>query len=91
MDRTQRAARIINMRKGRPGPRAPRPARSLESVLADLDVIDAATTDPVVREATARIRVALEQPIRDADGAPICTCTYVQQCPACARNEATAP
>lgn len=24
-----------------------------------------------------------EQPIRDKDGEPICTCTYGQRCPAC--------
>ncbi|MEU2120021.1 hypothetical protein ABZ567_31290 [Streptomyces sp. NPDC016459] len=32
-----------------------------------------------------------KQPVRDEADAPLCTCTYAQQCPACARDEATAP
>jgi hypothetical protein len=58
MDRTQRAARIINMRKGRPLPHI-RAAPIPESVHADLDTIDAATNDPAIHAATARIRTAL--------------------------------
>ncbi|MFF9568474.1 hypothetical protein [Streptomyces sp. NPDC014685] len=59
MDRTQRAARYINMRKTPPTPRIRR-APVPESVLADLDTIDAATDNPVIRAATARIRAALD-------------------------------
>ncbi|MFE5828677.1 hypothetical protein ACFQ8W_00145 [Streptomyces sp. NPDC056508] len=58
MNRDQRAARIINMRQGRslPGRRL---GNLPAEILPDLDTIDAATTDPVVHAATARIRAAL--------------------------------
>lgn len=62
MDQNQRRARQINMRKGRP---LPRPSRVPDAVFADLDSIDAATDDPGIRAAVARIRAALngdEQP-----------------------------
>ncbi|MFB6943211.1 hypothetical protein ACFWGL_17045 [Streptomyces sp. NPDC060286] len=64
MDRAHRAARLRELRKA---PRAPRIRRAPvpETVWSDLDGIDAATTDPTIRAATARIRAALggdEQP-----------------------------
>ncbi|MEU0098209.1 hypothetical protein [Streptomyces sp. NPDC006267] len=58
MNQNQRRARAINARKSNPLPHlrtAPTPA----TVLADLDTIDAATTDPTIHAATARIRAAL--------------------------------
>jgi hypothetical protein len=60
MDRTQRAARIINMRKGQPLRRI-RPAQIPDSIHTDLDAIDAATDDPTIHAATARIRAALNR------------------------------
>ncbi|MFJ2267774.1 hypothetical protein ACIOHO_15635 [Streptomyces sp. NPDC087849] len=59
MDRTHRAARLINMRKT-PPLRTPRPARPPETVLADRAAIDAATDDPTIHASTARIRAALD-------------------------------
>lgn len=59
MDQNQRRARVINMRQGKPLPHLrtrPVPA----TVLADLDAIDAATQDPIIHTATARIRAALD-------------------------------
>lgn len=58
MDQNQRRARIINMRKGQPLPHL-RTSPVPDKVLADLDAIDAATQDPTIRAATARIRAAL--------------------------------
>lgn len=74
MDRTQRAARLINMRKALPL-RTLRTTPVPETVLADLDLIDAATTDPAIREATARIRVAL------TDGPPTISCAVTEPHP----------
>ena len=68
MDQNQRRARIINMRKGKPLPYI-RTAPVPDAVFADLDAIDAATEDPTIRAATARIRAALdggEQPTAEA-------------------------
>lgn len=58
MDQHKRRARVIAMRKGQP-PRRRAPAAVPDSVIADLDRIDAATDDPAVRAATSRIRAAL--------------------------------
>jgi hypothetical protein len=58
MDQNQRRARQINMRKTPPLPRI-RTAPVPDSVHADLNAIDAATDDPAIRAATARIRAAL--------------------------------
>jgi hypothetical protein len=61
MDQNQRRARIINMRKGKPLPHIrTAPAPVPDAVFADLDAIDAATEDPTIRAATARIRAALD-------------------------------
>ena len=61
MDQNQRRARVIGMRKGQPLPRT-RTVRVPDTVLADLDAIDAATDDPTIHAATARIRAALDEP-----------------------------
>lgn len=61
MDQNHRRARIINMRKTPPLPRI-RTAPVPDTVLADLDAIDAATDDPAIHAATARIRAALNEP-----------------------------
>lgn len=61
MDQNQRRARQINMRKGKPLPHI-RTAPVPDTVLTDLDAIDAATEDPTIHAATARIRAALDQP-----------------------------
>lgn len=58
MDQNQHRARQIAMRKGKPLPHirtTPVPA----TVAADLDAIDAATDNPAILAATARIRAAL--------------------------------
>ncbi|WP_435597097.1 hypothetical protein [Streptomyces anulatus] len=61
MDQNQRRARIANMRKA-PGYRpTPRPRPTPDSVYTDLDTIDAATTNPAIHAATARIRAALTE------------------------------
>lgn len=78
MDQNQRRARIINMRKAHPIPHI-RTAPAPDTVLADLDAIDAATEDPAIRAATARIRAALDgtgQPDRDAR--PCAECRHPQ-------------
>lgn len=59
MDQNQRRARIINMRKAKPIPHI-RTASVPDTVLADLDTIDAATENPTIHAATARIRAALD-------------------------------
>ncbi|THA29222.1 hypothetical protein E6R18_25285 [Streptomyces sp. A1277] len=59
MSRDQRVARAINARKAKPIP-PPRPTPA--SVQTDLDTIDAATNDPTIHAATARIRAALPTP-----------------------------
>lgn len=59
MDQNQRRARITNMRKGQPLPRT-RTTPVPDSVHADLDAIDAATDNPTIRAATARIRATLD-------------------------------
>lgn len=68
MNQNQRRASQMNMRKGRPLPHI-RTARVPETVAVDLDAIDAATEDPAIHAATARIRAALdsvEQPTTEA-------------------------
>jgi hypothetical protein len=64
VDQNQRRARIINMRKTPPTPRV-RTARVPDTVLADLDAIDAATDNPTIHAATTRIRTALKGNDRD--------------------------
>ncbi|MFF7270240.1 hypothetical protein [Streptomyces cyaneofuscatus] len=61
MNPNQRRARAINDRKSRPLPRL-RTTPTPESVLADLDLIDASTDNPDIHAATTRIRAALDQP-----------------------------
>lgn len=68
MDQNQRRARIINMRQGKPLPRI-RTAPVPDTVLADLDAIDAATDNPTIRAATARIRAALRDAGQQLAGA----------------------
>ncbi|MER6098386.1 hypothetical protein ABT154_21510 [Streptomyces sp. NPDC001728] len=58
MDKHQRRARAIRLRQENPLPHR-RLGNLHEKILPDLDAIDAATTDPVVRAATARIRATL--------------------------------
>lgn len=64
MDQNQRRARIINMRKGRPLPHI-RTASISSSIFADLNAVEAATDDPAVHAATARIRAALNDTRKD--------------------------
>ncbi|MEV7112369.1 hypothetical protein [Streptomyces anulatus] len=61
MDARKRRARLAIQRQA-PGYRpTPRPRPTPESVYTDLDTIDAATTDPTIHAATARIRTALAE------------------------------
>lgn len=96
MNQNQRRARIISMRKGQPLPRI-RAARVPDTVLTDLDAIDAATDDPAIHAATARIRAALDgaeqQPAAEAEqddtvhacpgrwGGPNCRCFDAEPAP----------
>ncbi|MFJ2676358.1 hypothetical protein [Streptomyces sp. NPDC087525] len=58
MDRNHRIARNINMRNQQ-RPRGRRSSLLPATILAECDAIDAATSDPAIHEATARIRAAL--------------------------------
>ncbi|MFD8919418.1 hypothetical protein ACFV0Y_16565 [Streptomyces sp. NPDC059569] len=58
MDRNHRIARNINMRNQQP-PRGRRGNLLPATIRAECDVIDAATNDPAIHAATARIRAAL--------------------------------
>lgn len=64
MDANQRRARLAAQRQA-PGYRpTPRPRPTPDSVYTDLDTIDAATTNPTIHAATARIRAVLTEEAR---------------------------
>ncbi|MFD8956325.1 hypothetical protein ACFXKH_35885 [Streptomyces caelestis] len=64
MNQQQRRARLAMQRQAAPYPTRTRTRPVPDSVHTDLDAIDAATTDPAIHAATARIRAALTEEAR---------------------------